>query len=248
MSDYLWDKSGEPDAEVERLEELLGGLSYQPRELQLPLTTQLTARLNVATRRNYRPGLAAAAALVLMGLAGFWLVQHRGRATVSPSSAVAQATQAAHQTQPTREANAVDNSVASNSGVSVPVKVDEGQAKQRFEVARLKTAQALPQTALRRRQELVGPHIVGPNANGASNEGREVADTGAQRRRLEQQREAQLEQQAAGLRAKEELMLALQVASTKLNHAQRKARGGTAIPGPDSKPAAPASIPWNKSR
>jgi hypothetical protein len=50
------------------------------------------------------------------------------------------------------------------------------------------------------------------------------------------------------LRAKEDLMLALQVASTKLNHAQRKAKGGTSIPGPDSKPAAPASIPWNKSR
>ncbi|MDT7779523.1 MAG: hypothetical protein QOC99_2035, partial [Acidobacteriota bacterium] len=36
MSDYLWDKSGEPEAEVERLEELLGSLRHTPRMLELP--------------------------------------------------------------------------------------------------------------------------------------------------------------------------------------------------------------------
>jgi hypothetical protein len=229
MSDYLWDKSGEPDAEVERLEELLKDLRYQPRELELPLNAQLT----VAPRRNYWPGLAAAAALILMGLAGFWLVQNR-RDRVSPSSVVAQAAQ---DMQPTREAKAGTDSGAS---VTAPVKVDEGQANNRFESPR---HQALPHTAVRRRRELVGPQMVEPNTNGVSPDRREVADVGPQRR-LEQQREEQTE----GLRAKEELMLALQVASTKLNHAQRKAKGGTSIPGPDSKPAAPASIPWNKSR
>jgi hypothetical protein len=236
MNDYLWDKSGEPDAEVERLEELFKDQRYQPRELELPPTAQLS----IAPRRNYWPGLAAAAALILMGLAGFWLVQNRGeRATKSP--VVAQANQATQETQPTREANAADNSSAS---ASATVKVDEGHANEAVEGPR---RQALTHTAVRRRRELVGPNTVGPNTIGVSPERREIADVGLQRR-FEQQREREREQQAEGLRAKEELMLALQVASTKLNHAQRRARGGTYIPGPDSKPAARASIPWNKSR
>jgi hypothetical protein len=32
--DYLWDKTGEPDPEIQQLEEILGTLRYQP--LQLP--------------------------------------------------------------------------------------------------------------------------------------------------------------------------------------------------------------------
>ncbi|HEV7859475.1 MAG TPA: hypothetical protein VGO91_12720 [Pyrinomonadaceae bacterium] len=238
MSDYLWDKSGEPDAEVERLEELFKDLRYQPRELELPLLElPLNAQLAHAPGRNYWPGLAAAA-LILMGLAGFWLVQHRGE-EVAQSNVVAQANQATQETQPTREANAGEDS---GVRVNAPQKVDQRQADSRVELPR---RQALPHMAVRRRQELVGPQMVEPKTKEASPDRPEVADVGPQRR-LEQQRER--EQQAEGLRAKEELMLALQVASTKLNHAQRKARGGTSIPGPDSKPAAPARIPWNKSR
>ena len=74
MSDYLWDKTGEPDAEVERLEKLLGGLGHQPRALELPRE----ARVEQAPRRLWsRPALAAAAALALMLLAGAWLVASR---------------------------------------------------------------------------------------------------------------------------------------------------------------------------
>jgi len=36
MSDYLWDKKGEPDAEVARLETLLGTFAHEPRRLELP--------------------------------------------------------------------------------------------------------------------------------------------------------------------------------------------------------------------
>lgn len=74
MSDYLWDKTGEPDAEVERLEKLLGGLGHQPRALELPPA----ARVEQAPRGlRSRPALAAAAALALMFLAGAWLVASR---------------------------------------------------------------------------------------------------------------------------------------------------------------------------
>src|SRR6266545_7807215 len=32
-SDYLWDRTGEPDPEIQELEEILGTLRYQPRPL-----------------------------------------------------------------------------------------------------------------------------------------------------------------------------------------------------------------------
>jgi hypothetical protein len=233
MSDYLWDKSGEPDADVERLEELFKDLRYQPLELELPLTPGLSA---IAPRRkNYWTGLAAAAALVLMGLAGLWLNQHRGGGrTISQSSAVAQATQ---ETERQPDMSAIENPSAAAPG---PAREDERQADPAVEGPR---RQILPRQAPRRKQELVGPNMVGPHGvTRVSTDRQEVADAGRQRR-FEQQK-----QQAEGIRAREELMLALQVASAKLNHAQRKARGGTSIPGPDSKPAAPANIPWNKSR
>jgi hypothetical protein len=64
---YLWDRTGEADAEVQRLEELLGTLRYQPQPLQIP------ASIRIGGRRNYAP-LAIAAALALLVLAaGIWL-------------------------------------------------------------------------------------------------------------------------------------------------------------------------------
>jgi len=33
--EYLWDKSGEPDPEVQELEQILGALRYQPKALDL---------------------------------------------------------------------------------------------------------------------------------------------------------------------------------------------------------------------
>ncbi|HYJ45177.1 MAG TPA: hypothetical protein VEV81_01095, partial [Pyrinomonadaceae bacterium] len=67
--DYLWDKSGEVDADIERLEGMLSGLRYKrPAEpLPLPVVSRPRLRLNF-------PLLAAAAALVLLLLAGgLWL-------------------------------------------------------------------------------------------------------------------------------------------------------------------------------
>ena len=34
--DYLWDKTGEPDAEIQQLEQVLGTLRHQPRSLEIP--------------------------------------------------------------------------------------------------------------------------------------------------------------------------------------------------------------------
>lgn len=69
--DYLWDKSGEPDSEIEQLEELLGNLRYRRPTEGLPLP----AHAPVRPRSAFAPSLAIAAALLLMlGAAGLWFI------------------------------------------------------------------------------------------------------------------------------------------------------------------------------
>jgi len=66
--DYLWDKTGQPDPEIQQLEEILGTLRFQPRPLALPQD------LRVPRRHRYVPLLAIAATLLLALLAaGIWM-------------------------------------------------------------------------------------------------------------------------------------------------------------------------------
>jgi hypothetical protein len=69
--EYLWDKSGDPDPEIQELEEILGALRYQPKRLDLPDDIQQTRR-----RRNV-PLLAIAATLIMAILAGLFWLSHR---------------------------------------------------------------------------------------------------------------------------------------------------------------------------
>jgi hypothetical protein len=76
--DYLWDKSGEPDPQIQQLEEILGTLRYQPKPLNLP------------HRRNYFPLLAiAATVLVALVSGGLWLQINNREASI-PAVAIAQ--------------------------------------------------------------------------------------------------------------------------------------------------------------
>lgn len=70
--DYLWDKTGEPDPEVQELEEILGTLRYQPQPLDIPAGLQ--AGRERSFFRGFVPRLAIAATIVmlLLGL-GVWL-------------------------------------------------------------------------------------------------------------------------------------------------------------------------------
>lgn len=83
MSDYLWDKSGEADGDVERLEELLGRLRHAGAAPELPFEVGVrAASLELGGRAPSRAGflrsalfsrparLAAAAALLLAVLGG----------------------------------------------------------------------------------------------------------------------------------------------------------------------------------
>jgi hypothetical protein len=79
--DYLWDGSGEPDPEIENLEQLLGKYRYTQRPLELP--ARPTRRIPLQ--------LAAAAAIVLMVLAGLWVM--RSRSTEAVKQPMAEVTQ-----------------------------------------------------------------------------------------------------------------------------------------------------------
>jgi hypothetical protein len=67
--DYLWDRSGEPDPEVERLERVLGRLR---EDLLVPAFPAPVKELRPSWRRLLLPSLAAAAIVLLAG--GLWLV------------------------------------------------------------------------------------------------------------------------------------------------------------------------------
>lgn len=61
--DYLWDKSGEPDPEIQELEEILAPLRYQPKPLEMP----------IVRRRSYLRLAIAATVLIALLAGGVWL-------------------------------------------------------------------------------------------------------------------------------------------------------------------------------
>jgi hypothetical protein len=79
--DYLWDKTGQPDPEIQQLEEILGRLRYQPKPLVLP------DDVRVPRRRNYFPLLAIAASILLAIVAGSIWLRVRSRNEVPPQQA-----------------------------------------------------------------------------------------------------------------------------------------------------------------
>jgi hypothetical protein len=71
--DYLWDKSGQPDPQIQQLEEILGTLRYQPTPLEIPHDLPSPRR-----RQTYFPLLAiAATVLVALLAAGLWFKARR---------------------------------------------------------------------------------------------------------------------------------------------------------------------------
>jgi hypothetical protein len=77
--DYLWDRTGEPDKELQQLEELLAELRFQPRPLHIPHHVRLG-------RRRFAPVLAIAATLLIAVAIGIWLKLNR-RSVTPPQQA-----------------------------------------------------------------------------------------------------------------------------------------------------------------
>jgi len=64
---YLWDRTGEPDPEIQKLEELLGELRYQPQPLQIP------ANITVGRKRSFFVPMTIAAAIIMVAiLSALW--------------------------------------------------------------------------------------------------------------------------------------------------------------------------------
>lgn len=64
---YLWDRTGEPDPEIQKLEELLGELRYQPQPLDIP------AHITVGRKRSFYLPMTIAAAIIMVAiLSALW--------------------------------------------------------------------------------------------------------------------------------------------------------------------------------
>jgi len=197
MSDYLWDKTGEPDENVEQLEQLLGALKYQPRPLELPATV-LPARSRMIFSR---PRLALAASLVLMLLTGVWLVTMRQGEQEMGQPLVATKANSPQEKKQEAEKRA-------EIAMSQPTPIDRisepTSRKDRTGIipaaATAKPPRTSPRLMAKEKRQIVPPR-------------------GAER--VVRQRE-QIAVTKEGREATEKLMLALRLASAKLNYAQRE--------------------------
>jgi hypothetical protein len=185
-NDYLWDRTGEPDPQIQELEEELGALRYQPQPLELP------AGVRTEPRRRFLPGLAIAATIALMALAlGLWLSLHRVQTVTT-------AKQSAIQKQGGEQpASVVSPTPGLSDEVAVVHKKKAGSP--------IRHRNPAASTAWARNQKQL------PKASTAKDETVKTQSD---------------EEYAAA--AKDQLILALRLASAKLNFAQRKTQGSPA--------------------
>jgi hypothetical protein len=82
--DYLWDRSGAPDPEIEHLEGLLGTLGHRRRGLAIPSGAWGNPALRQSAWRRYTVPLALAAAIMLL-VGGTWVaLRHPAGRSLSP--------------------------------------------------------------------------------------------------------------------------------------------------------------------
>jgi len=198
MSDYLWDKTGEPEEDVEQLEQLLGALKYQPRPLEIPATV-LPARSHMIFSR---PRLALAASLVLMLLTGVWLVAMRQGEREMGQPLVA--TKANPPEEKKQEA-AKRAEIAMNAPTTPINRVSEPTSR--------KDRTGIIRAAATAKSRRMSPRLM------AKEKRQILPPRGAEQ--VVRQRE-QIAVTKEGREATEKLMLALRLASAKLNYAQRE--------------------------
>jgi len=189
--DYLWDRTGEPDPEIQELEEILGTLGYQPRPLEIPADLQKSPTRGLFATFAPRLAIAATLAMVLLGL-GLWLGLHRSQQRSSPVVAET----------PTAPAP------AGNSRSTEPRTPGEGGKS--TGVGTLAAAEQKDKAASPRRS---ASSSLAANINRPRHETREG---------LIKQRQIAAQELREAEAAKDDLMLALRVASAKLSFAQKK--------------------------
>lgn len=210
MSDYLWDKTGEPDEDVAELEQLLGTLRYEPRPLSLPEDVSAPrARGNFRAQRSFQwQRLAVAASLLLTLLAGAWLLlklnQHETRresagvTTPAPVNNVADPNEGASRQQATNN-NVNDHSVPQLSASPIVERVNYRPVKRVSKRVGANARRRVPQTV------------------------------------AAQPREQMATMTPAQKAATEQLLLALRITSAKLNYAQREVQEMSAAHRPETR-------------
>ncbi|HVG30663.1 MAG TPA: hypothetical protein VM864_13225 [Pyrinomonadaceae bacterium] len=212
MSDYLWDKTGEPEPEVERLEELLGGLRFQPRTFEVPATLPFAPRRATPARTSFNwSRLAVAASLIVTLLLGAWLVVSKRQTADAP--------QFAHQTPAPEE------------------KVTPRQDQTQSQPPQQQLAGATPKndvtTPARDEKRDKVDRVVVPNVSRRQREATQVAFQkrfGARPRHssvrnLNAPREEIATMTPREKEAMEKFMLAMKVTSEKLGYAERQVAG-----------------------
>ena len=187
--DYLWDKSGTPDTEIEQLEQLLGGLRYRRPSGNLPLPQSAP----VSSRRTFRPLFAmAAAVLFMMVAAGAWFALGlRNQEATQGVAAISAQPEAAHDWPNPK----------SVSAMSTLTTADETN------VPELKFS---------------GPKASSPNRQRRSPEFKRAAQPSAQLARSSSPNRRERISVDEGVAAREQLIKALHLASSKLNQVQKK--------------------------
>jgi hypothetical protein len=176
--DYLWDRTGEPDPEIQQLEQVLGTLRYQPRPLDIPAGPAPLQKRALFPRLL---AIAATIAIMLLGV-GLWLNLHRqtGQSEVAKNPVTTNGSPQTAVVAPTRDNSPVAAVPTINSGDN-PIRhgVNRGVRSREMARSRRPTLNTSELTAKERKEAEAG---------------------------------------------KEKLMLALRVASSKLNFAQKKAQ------------------------
>lgn len=232
MSDYLWDKTGEPEADVEQLENLLGALKYQPRPLEIPASAM--PRADAPTRPTIffsRPRLAIAASLLLTLLAGLWFVTRQSEPRENQVATVNKGSETGGSKQPEKAVvtpdhdgnnNLVNNASSKNADALKPIVNRAGGVRATTpERRRAPRRLDINSEALKARLQVLAQKVDDPadvefDKERFTASPELVATNAAPRWQVEQpltpeQREAT-----------EKLMLALRVASVKFNYAQRE--------------------------
>jgi len=197
--DYLWDKSGEPDPEIQQLEQTLGRLRYKRPVQPLPLP-----RL---ARPWYRPGLspmlAIAATLVILVLAGgLWLGLRRTNSNNGSDSVAATAGTPIATSSPQRMSGP-----APNTGPVDPTASNDAPRDDDKKPIKLSTPRS-PRNIIHRAPD---------------NRRQEMAAQQNINKMLRIRREQQTNRE--GELAKEQLIKALLITSDKLNAVQKKIQG-----------------------
>ncbi len=212
MSDqYLWDKSGAPDAETERLERALESLRYRPSEknktlileatreatrANVSLPTKFTAAHGYAPRR-FAPAYAIAATILLAIVAGSLWINMRAPQSIKTSETQLAAT-AISPPEHLPHDNAPDVRSDYSAPQAAPTSNDSPKHAPAFAASSSHKKQS--SAAFERRSTIAPDRTANSRRSGSDSDALIVE----------------------GERAKERLVMALFIASEKLNFAQKK--------------------------